>query len=175
MRTLVNSVTYWDVVCLNKIFGLDGKKLLSIIVPWISHSGNGYYYPALPLVIFFFDPEKALQFLLAALAAFAMEVPLFILIKRCVRRDRPCETLTTVHRRIVPSDRFSFPSGHTAAAVVTATLVSYFIPVLALPVFIWALLVGFSRIFLGVHYPTDVLAGIVIGLTCGSSGLAIIG
>jgi len=75
MRALVNSVTYWDVVCLNKIFGLDGKKLVSIAVPWISHSGNGYYYPALPLVLFFFDPETAFRFLLAGLAAFALELP----------------------------------------------------------------------------------------------------
>jgi undecaprenyl-diphosphatase len=175
MRTLVNSVTYWDVVCLNKIFGLDGKKLVSIAVPWISHSGNGYYYPALPLVMFFFDPEVALQFLLAALAAFALELPLYKLLKNCIKRDRPCEALTTVQRRTVPSDRFSFPSGHTAAAIVMATLVSCFIPILTLPVFAWALLVGFSRIFLGVHYPTDILAGIVIGLLCGWCGLTIAG
>ena len=175
MRALVNSVTYWDVVCLNKIFGLDGKKLVSIAVPWISHSGNGYYYPALPLVLFFFDPETALKFLLAALAAFALELPLYKLLKNCVKRDRPCEALTTVQRRIVPSDRFSFPSGHTAAAVVMATLVSFFFPILALPAFAWALLVGFSRVFLGVHYPTDILAGIVIGLLCGWCGLTIAG
>ena len=167
MRALVNSVTYWDVLCLNKIFGLDGKKLVSIAMPWISQSGNGCYYPALPLVLFFFDPEAALQFLLAGVAAFAMELPLYKLIKNCVKRDRPCEALMTVQRRIVPSDRFSFPSGHTAGAIVMATLVSCFIPILALPVFAWALLVGFSRVFLGVHYPTDILVGIAIGLLCG--------
>lgn len=175
MRALVNSLTYWDVVCLNKIFGLDGKKLISIAVPSISHSGNGYYYPALPLVIFFFNPETALRFLLAGLVAFALELPLYKLIKNGVKRDRPCEVLRTVQRRIVPSDRFSFPSGHTAAAVVMATLVSCFIPVLALPAFAWALLVGFSRIFLGVHYPTDILAGIAIGLLCAWCGVTIAG
>ena len=97
MRALVNSVTYWNVVCLNKIFGLDGKKLVSIAVPWISHSGNGYYYPALPLVLFFFDPETAFKFLLAGLAAFALELPLYKLIKNCVliRAAAFCRTWRT--------------------------------------------------------------------------------
>jgi undecaprenyl-diphosphatase len=174
MRSLVTSLNYWDVFCLNRIFKLDSKKLVAAVVPWISHSGNGYYYPALPLVFALFSPEKALQVLLAGLAAFAIELPLYMVLKNCIKRDRPCETLQGVHRRIVPSDRFSFPSGHTAAAIVMATLVGHYFPFLALPALLWALLVGFSRIFLGVHYPSDVLAGILIGRLCAVSGLLII-
>jgi undecaprenyl-diphosphatase len=75
----------------------------------------------------------------------------------------------------LPSDQFSFPSGHTAAAFAMATLVSFHFPILTLPVIIWALLVGFSRIYLGVHYPTDILAGIVIGVTSGFGGVMLIG
>ena len=173
MKAFVNSVTHWDVLFLNKIFHLDGKKLISSLVPWLSHSGDGYYYFALPPLIYFVNPEKALPFLLSALAAFAIELPTYKLLKSSIRRDRPCETQLAVYKRISPSDRFSFPSGHTAAAVVIATLISYFFPIMTLPAFSWALLVGFSRIFLGVHYPTDVLASLFIGLLCGSCGLLI--
>jgi undecaprenyl-diphosphatase len=113
-----------------------------------------------------------LSFFLSALIAFTIELPVYKLVKFYVKRDRPCEALHDVYKRISPSDRFSFPSGHTAAAVVIATLVGYFFPLLTLPAFAWALLVGLSRIFLGVHYPTDVLAGLGIGLLCGLGGLA---
>ena len=45
MKTFVNSVTRWDIVFATAIFGFSGRKLLSFAMPWISHTGNGYYYP----------------------------------------------------------------------------------------------------------------------------------
>ena len=174
MRALVNSLTRWDELFFNHIFQLDGKRLLSTCIPWISHTGNGYYYPLLPLLIYFAAPEKALPFFFAALVAYGLELPLYKLLKSLIKRDRPCESLENVHKRITPSDRFSFPSGHTAAAFVIVVLVGHFFPWLSLPAILWASLVGFSRIYLGVHYPTDILAGMTVGVLCGLSGLAII-
>jgi len=174
MRILVNSVTRWDIIFFTSIFGLDGKKLVAWIMPRISHTGNGYYYPLLPLLVYFFSPDKAPGFLIAGVIAFMFELPAHLVVKNLVKRDRPCEVLANVNRRITPSDQFSFPSGHTAAAFAIATLVSFYFPILALPVITWALLVGFSRIYLGVHYPTDILAGIVIGVTSGLSGVMLI-
>ena len=175
MRTFVDSVTHWDVVFLNSIFGLNGKRLISAVMPWISHSGNGYYYPAVPLFLYFTRPQIAGSFLLAALLAFAIELPLYKILKNQIKRDRPCEVVSGVHQRVSPSDQFSFPSGHTAAAFVIATLISFFLPVLAIPVFTWALLVGFSRIYLGVHYPSDILAGLVVGIFCALAGIMAFG
>ena len=175
MRILVSRVTRWDIVFFTSIFDLDGKKLLAWIMPKISHTGNGYYYPLLPLLIYFFSPDKALGFLLSAIIAFMFELPAHLVIKNLVKRDRPCEVLPNVNRRITPSDQFSFPSGHTAAAFAMATLVGFHFPILTLPVIAWALLVGFSRIYLGVHYPTDILAGILIGVTSGVSGVMLVG
>ena len=174
MRTLVDSLYRWDVIFFNTIFGLNGRRAISVVMPCISHTGNGYYYPAIPALVFLFQPEMAPLFFLTALVAYAVEVPLFVLMKHWVKRDRPCEVLDDIQNRIIPSDQFSFPSGHTSAAFVMATLIGYFFPLLALPVYLWALLVGLSRIYLGVHYPTDILAGIFIGsLTAGVSILCL--
>jgi undecaprenyl-diphosphatase len=173
MRTLVNSLTQWDVLFLTRIIGLEGRKLFSVVIPWISHSGNGYYYPLLPFLIYIVRPDLALPFFYAALAAYAIELPVYKLLKNLVKRDRPCEALANVRKRISPSDRFSFPSGHTAAAFVMVTIVAHFFPMLILPAVCWALLVGLSRVYLGVHYPTDILAGMVLGMVCGCCGLII--
>jgi undecaprenyl-diphosphatase len=175
MKTFVNTVTHWDIVFASAIFGLNGKKVWSLAMPWISHTGNGYYYPAVPALLLLVDSQKAWTFFLAGLFAFAIELPLYKLLKNGIKRNRPCEVLSGVQGRISPSDRFSFPSGHTAAAFVMATLLSYFLPILSMPLFSWALLVGFSRIYLGVHYPTDILAGLVIGLLSALSALIIVG
>ena len=171
MRILVDSLTRWDIIFLNSIFDLDGKKLFAWMMPRVSHTGNGYYYPLVPLIIYFFAPDKALDFLFAAIIAFLFELPAHLVIKNLVKRDRPCEVLANVNRRIIPSDQFSFPSGHTAAAFAMATLIGFHFPMLAPPVMAWALMVGLSRIYLGVHYPTDILAGALIGMTSAVSGI----
>jgi undecaprenyl-diphosphatase len=65
---------------------------------------------------------------------------------------------------VAEPDRFSFPSGHAAASMSVALGYGVTFPVLALPLLALALLVGFSRVRLGVHFPGDVLAGQVLAL-----------
>jgi undecaprenyl-diphosphatase len=175
MRNIVDSITHWDLVFLNTIFSLNGKRLISSAMPLISYSANGYFYPVMPLVLYLINPRIAESFFLSALLAFAIELPLYKILKHGIKRNRPCDVVSSVHQRVAPADQFSFPSGHTAAAFIIATLLSHFFGILAAPVYIWALLVGFSRIYLGVHYPTDILAGVVIGICCASTGIIVSG
>lgn len=85
-------------------------------------------------------------------------------LKYGINRPRPFATYPFVDNVLSPGDP-SFPSGHTSAAFHTATMLSLQFPkwyVIA-PSFAWAGLAGYSRMHLGVHYPSDVLAGAVIG------------
>ena len=85
-------------------------------------------------------------------------------LKLAWRRSRPAETGPTVVRR---PDSFSFPSGHTASAFAFATAVGSEIPALAAPLGLAAAAVGLSRIRGRVHYPSDVVAGALIGVAAG--------
>lgn len=79
------------------------------------------------------------------------------LMKRTIRRDRP-----TYRALIAHPDRFSFPSGHATAALSVALGYAVAVPPLAAPLVILGMIVGWSRVVLGVHYPGDVLAGQLI-------------
>ncbi len=88
-------------------------------------------------------------------------------LKEGVRRERPYEALTDVHTNHLDSaDPYSFPSGHATGAFALATLLTlrYPKPEVYIPAFAWAGLVGYGRMYFGLHYPSDVLAGALIGV-----------
>ncbi len=175
MKVLLASINYWDTLFLVRIFSYADNRFFAPFNRAVTHSASGVFYPIVPLLLIGADPSMAMHFFLAGLVAFAIELPAFKVLKTAIRRDRPCDHLNKVVSRVTPGDQFSFPSGHTAAAFVMATLISLYLPGATIPIHMWALLVGFSRVYLGVHYPSDVLAGMVLGVVSAYAGVVVVG
>lgn len=89
---------------------------------------------------------------------------LVLVVKRAVKRSRPALELQAQ----APPDRFSFPSGHSAAVFALAVSMFGVSPLLVPPMLVVAGLVAYARMYLGVHYPLDVGVGSLIGLVTGS-------
>lgn len=87
--------------------------------------------------------------------------------KNTVARPRPCWINTDVSMLVaIPTD-YSFPSGHTLHSFIAATVLLYYDRRLGIPALVMAALVGFSRLYLYVHFPTDVIAGAALGTVIG--------
>lgn len=97
---------------------------------------------------------------------------LYKLLKHGIRRPRPCDVHRELTLTVAPLDRFSFPSGHTLHAVIFAMIVTAHAPWLGWIVWPFTALVAASRLVLGLHYPTDVIAGAAIGSGMAWAGLA---
>lgn len=91
--------------------------------------------------------------------------------KRHTTRPRPA-VRERLHWHVAAPDAFSFPSGHSCAAMAVAFAYSLAVPTMAVPLLVVAVLVGFSRVRLGVHYPGDVIAGQALAILTGLLVLA---
>jgi undecaprenyl-diphosphatase len=85
------------------------------------------------------------------------------IVKRTAGRPRPAARLS-IEALMHEPDRFSFPSGHACAAMSVAAAFAWAFPVASIPLFVAAMLIGLSRVVVGVHYPGDVLVGQAIAL-----------
>ena len=128
-----------------------------------TRGGDGWLWYIMGAVVAAFGgPTRFLALGCAALSA-AFGVALFLLLKRRIGRRRPCALLPHCWSTLLPPDQFSFPSGHTITAFAVSVSLVAFYPGLAAGLLFCACSIGLSRILLGMHFLTDVLAGAAIG------------
>jgi undecaprenyl-diphosphatase len=126
--------------------------------------GGGWGMVALLLFLARRATRAATAWLLAAIVA---QSALVSLLKAIVGRVRPCDALAWCAPLVTSPGGGSFPSGHAAGSFAFAAFVSLHAPRWAAPALLWAVLVAWSRVVLGVHYPSDILAGAMLGTAIG--------
>lgn len=129
----------------------------------ISRLGDGVFWYTLMLLLPCFYGAQGAQWSVQFLLTGGVGLALYKFIKHRWVRERPFISHLGISAGVAPLDRYSFPSGHTLHAVCFAVLFSYYVPMLAWLVIPFALLVALSRVVLGMHYPTDVIAGAILG------------
>jgi len=129
----------------------------------ISRLGDGGFWYVLMAALIVFDGFAGLGASLHLAATGVIALALYKRLKRWTRRPRPFAADRRIHAWVAPLDEFSFPSGHTLHAVAFSLVAMAHYPVLAWLLVPFTASVAVSRVVLGLHYPTDVLAATVIG------------
>lgn len=128
-----------------------------------TRGGDGWLWYAMGLVILVAGGDRRFAAVGAALLASGLGVALFRRLKKWTGRKRPCAIEPHCWATLLPPDQFSFPSGHTITAFAVAVSLSLFYPDLATGLLFCAVSIAASRVLLGMHFLSDVLAGAAIG------------
>jgi len=133
--------------------------------------GDGWLWYGLGGMLLIFGGASRYEAVAASGSAALVGVFVFKVLKLLSQRPRPCQYEPHCWSKVLPPDRFSFPSGHTMTAFSIALVVSYFYPSLEGPLFFLALSIAVSRVVLGMHFLSDVLAGAVLGVAIGCASV----
>lgn len=146
--------------------------ILRSLAAFFAHSGDSWFWWGGLLLLWWLGEPFWKEWALTILVAIIALALIVLAIKFLVRRRRPEGEWGAFYRN---TDPHSFPSGHAARAILIAVMVSGLGPGWLIPIlWVWALLVALARVAMGVHYLSDILAGALIGLLAGGTGLGVI-
>ncbi len=141
----------------------------------ISRVGDGALWYVLIFALPLLYPHGGLQLAMQMALTGIVGVLLYKGLKRTLVRERPFINCRAISLGTAPLDRYSFPSGHTLHAVSFTTLMTSHFPESAFVLAPFAVLVAASRVVLGLHYPSDVAAGALLGFGLASLSLQLVG
>ena len=147
------------------------RRLVGQFFGMVSRLGDGLFWYTLMAALALFGGQRGIAAAAHMAATGLAALLLYRLLKRWTRRPRPYRACPGVIAHVPPLDEFSFPSGHTLQAVGFSIVALAWYPMLAPPLLVFTALVGASRVVLGLHYPSDVLAALAIGSALGAMSL----
>lgn len=144
------------------------RTWLTRLMRWATALGNGGMVWLVWCGILLFRKQTRITAATGLLALLLSVLTVNVFLKRFVARTRPFQNSQKLVLLIRKPEDFSFPSGHSSSSFAVSTVFLLLAPLwIGLPAWGMALLIAFSRLYLGVHYPTDVLCGAGLGILLG--------
>lgn len=153
---------------------LGDVPALRLYFAMVSRLGDGIAWYALLAVLLVVGGAEAVVAVLHMGLTSLCSVMIYKVIKGTLNRERPFAANGAVKPLLPPLDRYSFPSGHTLHAAAFAVMLACYYPGLLWLVLPFALSVAISRVVLGLHYPTDVAAGALLGSAIAGFSLSLV-
>ena len=173
MAEVIAYFNYLEGGICQKINRLSQREWIRLVFSVISKLGDGGFWAIAGLAIFAIHGSAAVPAILQMIVTGSVGVIVYKLLKSRLVRERPYINHGDILCGTAPLDRYSFPSGHTLHAVSFTIMIAHFEPLL-LPVAIpFAMLVAASRVILGLHYPSDVIVGAVIGAALAGASITL--
>lgn len=153
---------------------MSRRHALAVFFRFVSRIGDGIFWYSLMAVLPLLYGSEGLLASAVMTVVGLLNLWIYRRCKRAITRERPFISLEPINLAGVPLDRFSFPSGHTQHAVGFAVTAVAFFPQMAVVLYPVAFLVALSRPLLGLHYPSDVLMGGLLGFSVAQSVLLLV-
>lgn len=163
MRLYLHRMQAVDSALCVKVSHTNQYRLIRDVFRVVSRLGDGVFWYTLMAAMLLTQQALSVQAVLHMALAGLSGTLIYKWLKHKTHRPRPFEVRQDVWVVGKPLDRFSFPSGHTLHAVVFGLIAISYFPILSLLVVPFMVMVAMSRVILGLHYPSDVLAGAGIG------------
>jgi len=170
----LRALTVWDETWCVRLNRASAVGLVRTFFRAVSRLGDGLFWYAIMAFLLAEGGRAALGPVLQMAGVAALGILVYRWLKTKTSRPRPYQVRSAIRLGADPLDQFSFPSGHTLHAASFAILMTSYYAGLAWLVWPFAALVALSRVVLGLHYPTDVLAGGAIGAVLALGSLALI-
>ncbi|HEY7305367.1 MAG TPA: phosphatase PAP2 family protein [Bryobacteraceae bacterium] len=167
-QSMLHFIATRDHKLMRKVNKWPAPKWIRLWAIAATRAGDGWLWYLTGLFILLLGGDDRLTAIAAAGSAALVGVGVFMSLKKLSGRKRPCEIEPHCWATLLPPDQFSFPSGHTITAFAIAITLGEFYPALLAALLFCALSIAVSRILLGMHFLSDVIAGALIG-----SGLAL--
>lgn len=159
-----NRLERFDNIFLDLINGKIKNRFLDAFMYRITNVGGATFITTFTIALIIFGNANWRYIGVEALLALAIGQLIVVSLKILLNRERPYNILEHLNTFGIELRDYSFPSGHTSASFSIATTIALNMSNLSIPVYFLAITIAISRIYLGVHYPTDVLAGMIVGM-----------